>query len=643
MPRQGQIIPSYLVPHVATYINDNSTFTDEAAVAAETGIRSIHVFASPKGEDGVLKSFTNTTDFINEYGTPNFALYGQPQYNAYAALASGNARCWCMRVASPKATYAHIVILAKVKTVENEIAVGEGESATTKKVKKVEVKFTSTIADNAITDKQSLAVDLEAFTNNIADEDGYTTYPIFAIASTGRGVYGNNIRVRIVPDTYSDKDNEFRNYIVEVRDIDNGRKKDMYYCAFNPDAIIGSKSLYIADVINDAENDLAKIEVEVAAESLNSIYEMYKDTFKDAEGKIPKDADIVSFAEFDFIKGLTKSGAEIEGYSIISNEDFAFDVLGGFALEGGTDGTFAADYVPTEVQIAAGEPTREQAINDEYLKAFSGEIDKSILSKRRAPAELIMDAGYDKEIKDAIVALALKRYDARCIIDAGLLNSTTYAQAWAESMKTYDDRIISKECQHYKTKDPFTGKVIDVTITYFLSGALPTHYTVVGNQVPFVGEDYATLTGYIKNSLKPVIDADDFDVKESLYTNRVNFFECIAENTFIRGVQGTSQTVWSDLSEENNVAVMLEMKRMLEESVSKKLYNFAEPEDRIRFTESADRMFADFRGRKLRNFRVYFDMNAFEEERSILHCYLEIVFKTMAKRGIVEIDINKRV
>ena len=133
------------------------------------------------------------------------------------------------------------------------------------------------------------------------------------------------------------------------------------------------------------------------------------------------------------------------------------------------------------------------------------------------------------------------------------------------------------------------------------------------------------------------------EIKEELYTNRFNFIECVSEDTYVRAVQGTSQSTWSDLSEENNVAVLLEMKRMLEEFVSSKLYNFAEAADRIRFTEDADRMFSSFRNRKVRSFDVYFDMNAFEEERSILHCYLAVVFRTMAKRGIIEIDINKRV
>ena len=35
-------------------------------------------------------------------------------------------------------------------------------------------------------------------------------------------------------------------------------------------------------------------------------------------------------------------------------------------------------------------------------------------------------------------------------------------------------------------------------------------------------------------------------------------------------------------------------------------------------------------------------MNAWEAERSIMHCYVAIQFRTLNKRTIIEIDVNKR-
>ncbi|WP_171567670.1 hypothetical protein, partial [Brevibacillus sp. MCWH] len=220
----------------------------------------------------------------------------------------------------------------------------------------------------------------------------------------------------------------------------------------------------------------------------------------------------------------------------------------------------------------------------------------------------------------------------------------TDAIAWGESMSNIGDRIFSKEFQHYKIRDPFTGKTIPVTTTYFAAMKLPNHVKTFGTHIPFVGEDYAKLTGYINGSLRPIVDADDVDVKEKLYELRLNFFQAVNDVTFVRATQSTSQNKWSDLSEENNMRVLLEMKRKLEDMNASLIYNFAEASDRERFKEQANILFANgYIGTKVRSAEVEFGMSKFEEERSILHCYLAVVFKTLAKRVILEIDVNPRV
>jgi hypothetical protein len=123
----------------------------------------------------------------------------------------------------------------------------------------------------------------------------------------------------------------------------------------------------------------------------------------------------------------------------------------------------------------------------------------------------------------------------------------------------------------------------------------------------------------------------------------LNYFQALSENTFVRGTQSTSQNIWSDLSEEHNMHVLLEMKRKLENMIAGLSYNFAEADDRSRFSEDANRMFEGYAGNKVRSASVSFSMNAWEEERSILHCYLGVIFRTISKRSVVEIDINKRV
>jgi hypothetical protein len=204
------------------------------------------------------------------------------------------------------------------------------------------------------------------------------------------------------------------------------------------------------------------------------------------------------------------------------------------------------------------------------------------------------------------------------------------------------DYLVTREGQWAKVRDPFTGKIIDVTYTWFLAQALPTHIITNGTHVPFIGERYSLLTGHIANSVRPNIDADDLESKQLLWEKRINTLDTLSENRYARSTQVTVQTDLSDLTEDSNVLVLLEMKRILEDITLKRLFDFADAEDRRRFTDEADRVFATYPNRKVREYKVSFDMNEYEQERNILHCYLTVIFRQISTRAIVEIDINRR-
>lgn len=616
MPRAGQIIPEYLHPHVQTYINDNTIF-EEVVNPAPDGTKFLAVFISGKGRDNVLLPIGTNPEYIEEFGKPNYKLYGQAGYMPYAYLYSNQATGWCMRLAADDATYANVVVLAKVK-VEDAT-----DSESTSKLKIYhEAKYLT-----GIIKASDFSALVEAMTDPDPDENGYVTYPLFGVRMLGRGKYGETFRIRVSSAPQADKDNDYKNFRLEVIDSDGGiQRKELFTGSFYGEAKdTNGNTIFLPDLLTDSDDGSSKIAMYVVEDSFETIYNMYKTVVPDTE---------ITLDVFDLITGKTKAGTDIPNLVIDNSVAGAvsLDKVEGVAFAGGDDGAFAV-----------GAPGREEAINAAYIKAFNGELDRSILSKRRCPAELIMDANYADEVKRALINLMLKRYDAFGYVDGGILNTPTEAIEWAESMANLGDKVFSKECMSYDIKDPFSGKVITMTATYFLAMSLPTHFKVNGKQTPFTGETFAKVTGHVKGSVRPIIDADDFDIKERLYNLRVNYFECVAEDTFVRGTQGTSQNVWSDLSEENNMHNLLEMKRKIEAIVASKTYNFAEAEDRKKFTEQAERLLSDYIGPKVRSATVSFAMNKFEEERSILHCYLEVTFRTMSKRGIIEIDINKRV
>lgn len=622
MPSPVQLIPEYTVPHVKTYINDNSVY-EEFTATPSSGTRLLCLFASKKGRDHEVVEVNSLSQYIDEYGEPNFKLYGQAGYMPYAALLSGNAKCFCMRVMPDTAKYSNVVVVAKIKTEVD----GDDPGKTN-----LHIKFESLVLTD-LTDLSKFDLSVDILTDKTPGVDGYETIPIMAIAMKGRGTYGNSYRFRMVSDTLTDRENDYKNYMFQLLNVESGIKKsETFKGTVYADSIVGRTSIYLEDVINDPEQGSSKIRAIILENNINYIYEKY---LTEVAPKL--DGKPIPINEFDPLLGRTKNDKNIEGLIIEVDEDDAitFDRIDGIMLSGGDDDTFSH---------LKGSQEREAAMEMEYIKAIRGEsgYDRAVRSKRRTPSELILDANFPDAVKKELIALATHRSDAYCILDAGLLNSTTEILSWADEFYNLGNFLVSKECQHYNIKDPFSGKVIPVTMTYFLANNLPRHFSQNGNHFPFYGETYAKLTGHIRNSLMPMIDADDMELKERIYLKKVNFFECLSENNYARATQGTSQLVSSDLSEENNVYILLEMKRKLENFVSLKIYNFMEQEDRIKFTESANTMFEDYKGNKIRHYEVRFETNAYEEERNILHCYLEVTFKGLVKRGIIEIDINKR-
>ena len=68
MPQSVQIVPKYQHPHVETYINDYTTFTEETPTTAPISKRKfLAVFQSSKGIDNTLVKMDNLSNFYNTW------------------------------------------------------------------------------------------------------------------------------------------------------------------------------------------------------------------------------------------------------------------------------------------------------------------------------------------------------------------------------------------------------------------------------------------------------------------------------------------------------------------------------------------------------------------------------------------------
>ena len=378
------------------------------------------------------------------------------------------------------------------------------------------------------------------------------------------------------------------------------------------------------------------------------------------------DSELPDLDEFDVIRGLKVSSEEATYPCIFfpakltsdvdtTAEDYNaadytksdivdFSSVSGLKLFNGTDGEF--DNPRAVLDDRTGE-TIQWTYDDEVTycmeKAFECYYDKKILSPRRVKLSVLWDANYPFSVKQKLVDLALTRNDCRVYLDCGIMHSLSEAEfkSLITRYSIFTDKLISTDIHNYYTREPSTNKSVNVTISYFLAYQFVKHVTEEGIHIPFV-KNHCQLSGHVRDSVYPVIEEYESDFKERLYDNRFNYFECISENVFQRAVQNTRQVANTDLLEESNTLILYKLKREIEDDVQNELYNFADEGTRQAFIEFEKAKYSDWIGTILESFNISFATSEYEFERSILHAYIEIVFRGLTKKAIVEIDINKR-
>lgn len=670
MPQKTQIVPKFQHPHVETYINDYTQYKDEDVTVVDNNSKFISVFKSYSGIDNVLVKKSSLTDFIKTYGTSNYEKYGQPLMMPIGILSAGNATVHCMRVMPDNAFAANSILnlLYKIdgtkmiiKFQASHIDIGDATSEEGEinhdlfKTQKAFKKYLRSCAD-AMTKTGETEV----------DELGFNSIPIATFRMNGRGVYGNEYRWRIVPNSVYEKDYGIKMYTFEVMNTSGGIEKVASYVgSIVTSDKYGDSLTLINDIIDEEDMGDIIMDVQVIEENVEFVY----DIFKSFVEKLPeKDQDkngIPDLDEFDpffgrlvgsndkniniQIVGEMVNGVGVDDYS--HENDISIDRSQGTSLAGGDDGDFGVNatwhYVGVDTEGKeyeedwTGQRAIDAATTDAYVKAFSGVFDKTIVSTRRTPCTALLDANYPYEVKEKMAELADMRESTLLYIDGGIEVTTSNIKSTVARLENFNTRNISKSIQHYTTKDPTTKKRCEVTATYFIGQSLATHFRNEGSWIPFV-KSYARLSGHVKNTLEPCIDDTDSELKEFLYENRINYFECIEENVYERATQNTAQGVNSDLVEENNMYTLYEIKRIIEADCWDSLYSFTSAEARADFSTFEKAKFSGWEGNRLQTIDIVFDANDWEAERSIVHCYVSVQFRNLMKRVIIEIDVNKR-
>ena len=295
-----------------------------------------------------------------------------------------------------------------------------------------------------------------------------------------------------------------------------------------------------------------------------------------------------------------------------------------------------SDYQQLEVISNTGEPIDVSDINVKKalfdLNRFRNRNGMTIGPEMGAGCHLYLDSGI----------IGIKHVD----------NSSELADTMA-MFETILGRDCSVDIGSYDIYDPYTGKRISVTIDYYIALNLVPHIMRYGLNKPFTYK-YARLTAIqrnttlnqvnamIRDSFKPDLDIIDWDVKETLYKGRFNYYVSSEEGRIVeRAAQNTRQLDASQLLEENNCRVLNTLKKGLDAACRGYFYEWNEPEARKGYTDSQMAVYRPWKGTMVQDLNIYFDANEWEQERMIMHCYASVAFRAIVKRVILEININR--
>ena len=622
MPQSGQIIPAHLYPHEHVEVHDNTGYKQVMPEQVDDSTHVLFVFHSSKGIDNKIQDVKNgLQEFVAMYGQGPFSIYGQPYLNAYHAFESGYITGHCLRVTAENATYAVSVLVALYAIDETG---------------KVTIKFKTRTVEEPIADLSNIEDCYTSPEEPIADgseDDGFTEVKLLTVAAKGRGSYGKKLSYGISSNTGGDKENNYKNYIFHVyENFETLKEVERHMVCISEDAIIDNEAKFIDGIVNSPTKGSKRVQVHTNIAGFQQILDAYNDANEDSEFTID---------DFDVLLGIDKyTKKAINNYEIDSMSDdiVILSVTGGISLEGGDDG---------DLDESADPKIREAALESAYLKAFSGDVDPMIFSKNRYPCHVMFDANYSVPVKRAMAALCERRTDCTLYLDMGLdlrsmRSPITYVKNNLDSYVRNRNEWIGGICG--KNRDPYSKKICTLTYTYSLVYRLPMHWNEHGGRhVPFAGNVYGIIDeDFIEDSIYPLYDdCLHAELMDEMVEERINFARINAKQRVIIATQTTRQEITSNLSEMNNVQILLDIKRDCEELCAEYQYNFSEPEDIVKFNKDAEVLLSKYEGTQVRNIEASFDKNDWEAERGILHLYVDLEHRDLVKTSIIEIDVNR--
>ena len=287
-----------------------------------------------------------------------------------------------------------------------------------------------------------------------------------------------------------------------------------------------------------------------------------------------------------------------------------------------------------------------------------------ILSKNKTEIDFFLDANYAYETKMAICSWANNHRSEEFVVylDAGTsetlvskVDAYTWVQAFDEATNGNDYKkfwYFSIDAYYGRIKDPYNYKIVEVTSTYNLARHLVQHWRDnAGKHIPYAGSLYAVIDSYLPRSVFPLMDEGlDSEHMDRFIEEHVNYAQVNSRGDVIRATQSTRYPVLGDaftlsnLTEINNVHIVLDIKKDVEHVCELFSYQFNEMSDLKRFnTILANSVLPKYSAAQVKSISANFTRTSEEAEYGILHLYISVVHKNLVKIVMVDIDVNRNI
>ena len=285
-----------------------------------------------------------------------------------------------------------------------------------------------------------------------------------------------------------------------------------------------------------------------------------------------------------------------------------------------------------------------------------------ILTKNKTEIDFFLDANYSYDTKIDICNWVNKYRceDFVVYLDANVSDvlvsksdAYTWVQAFDEATNGNDSKrywYFSIDAYYGKIKDPYNHKIVEVTSTYNLARHLVPHWAANGGKhIPYAGSLYAVIDSYLPRSVFPLMDEGlDSEHMDRFIEEHVNYAQVNSRGDVIRATQSTRYPILGDaftlsnLTELNNVHIVLDIKKDVEHVLEFFAYQFNEQSDLKRFnTIVATSILPKYSSAQVKSISATFDRTSEEAEYGILHLYIQVVHKNLVKIVMVDIDVNR--